>query len=168
MSFIDRKLVRVAASSVWVFAAVNANAAPAPQATLSRSVDVAGSPDAVWAAIGSFCAIADWHPAIASCGLDGKSPPTRRLETKDHATFVELQTARNDARRFYSYRFVSSPLPVSDYSSTLKVTPKGPGVSTVTWSGGYNVRADQAQQARAALVGIYESGLQAIQAKLAR
>jgi hypothetical protein len=182
MSYIDTKLVRAtpapdspksgrkkrAAATFWAFAAIGASAWPAAAATLSRSIDVKGAPDAVWSAIGSFCAIGEWHPAIASCALDGKAPPTRVLATKDHARFVELQTARSDAKRFYSYTFLSSPLPVTQYTSTLEVTGKAKGVSTVTWTGGYTVSADQAKQANEALAGIYESGLAGIKARLER
>jgi len=157
-----------AAGSLWALTAIALSACPATAETLSRSVDVHASPQAVWSAIGPFCAIGAWHPAIASCALDGKTPPTRTLATKDHATFVELHTARNDARRAYSYTFLSSPLPVTHYTSTLAVTRKGDGVSTVTWTGGYAVKPEQAQQANAALAGIYESGLAAIKARLER
>ena len=181
MPFIDTKLqpVRSArdapkagrgggAAIFWAFATIGAAATPAGAATLSRSVDVPGSPGAVWSAIGDFCAIGEWHPAIASCRLEGQRPVVRTLATKDHATFVERQTARDDARRYYSYTFLESPLPVTNYSSTFKVTPKAAGVSTITWSGRYAVAPGDAEPAKAALAGIYESGLAAIKAKLAR
>jgi hypothetical protein len=182
MPLLDYKLVRVdptpdslkprrgkaVAATFWAFVAIGASAAPAGAGVLSRSVDVPGSPDAVWAAIGSFCAIGEWHPAIASCGLDGRTPPTRTLATQDHARFVELQTARDEANRFYTYTFLSSPLPVKNYSSTFKVTGKAKDVSTITWSGSYAADRGDAKQAQDALAGIYESGLAAIKAKLAR
>ena len=80
--------------------------------------------------IGSFCAIKDWLPPVGMCIEDGKSPPTRTLVTKDgKASFVETQTARNEKEYSYSYAFVSSPLPVTNYKSTIKVTAKGDGVS---------------------------------------
>lgn len=136
--------------------------------SLTRSVDVKGSPAVVWAAIGPYCAIAEWHPAIASCKADGQSSPTRTLVTKDNAMFVELEIARSDAQHLYSYTFIKTPLPVSHYTSTLKVTPKGAGMSTVTWSGSYDVDPANTKAANDALVGIYESGLASIKAKLER
>ena len=141
-------------------------AGPASAATLSRSVDVAGSPDAVWAAVGGFCAIGEWHPAIGSCMTDGKTPATRTLITKDGAKFVELQTARNDGAHSYSYSFTLAPVPVTNYVSTFSVAAKGPGVSTVTWSGTFTPNAGKAAEASGALTGIYESGLAAIRASL--
>jgi len=139
-------------------------AAPASATTLSRSVDVAASPDTVWAAVGGFCAIGEWHPAIASCREDGKTPSTRTLITKDGAKFVELRTGRS--ARQYAYTFLSSPVPVSHYLSTFRVTGKGDGGSTITWSSVYTPDAGKAEAAEAALTGIYESGLAAIKAKL--
>ncbi|MEP6619810.1 MAG: SRPBCC family protein [bacterium] len=144
-----------------------ASAVPAPT-SVTRSVDIKGSPAVVWAVIGPYCAIADWHPAIASCKTDGKSPPTRTLVTKDKAMFVELETARSDANHLYSYTFIRTPLPVSHYTSTIKVTANGAGMSTVTWSGSYDVDPANIQAANDALVGIYESGLASIKDKLDR
>jgi len=140
-----------------------------PGDSLSRSVEVKGSPAEVWSVIGPFCAIGAWHPAIGSCAEDGKSPSTRTLVTKDgKATFVELQTARSDAGHSYSYTFTSAPVPVTHYSSTLKVVAKGKDTSTVTWSGAYIPDAGKAKDAKDALAGIYESGLDAIKSKLAQ
>ncbi|HEX5380090.1 MAG TPA: SRPBCC family protein [Phenylobacterium sp.] len=149
-------------------ALLSLGATTASAATLSRSVDVAGNPDAIWKAIGPFCAIRNWHPAIGRCAVDGKAQPTRTLTTKDgKATFVELQTARNDAAHSYSYSFTSSPVPVTHYVSTFKVVAKSKGVSTVTWSSVYTPDRGKEQAALDALTGIYESGLAAIRAQQA-
>lgn len=146
-----------------------AGAVPASADTLSRSVDVRGSPAEVWAVVGPFCAIARWHPAIGSCAEDRGTPPVRTLVTKDgKATFVEVQTARSETRRSYSYVFRSAPVPVTHYASTISVAAKGDGTSTVTWKGAYTPDAGQAKAADAALSGIYESGLEAIKVRFAR
>ena len=143
--------------------------APAHTASLTRSINVNGSPATVWAAIGPFCSISEWHPAIASCSEDGKSPPTRTLKTRDgDATFVELQTARNPIRHSYSYTFISAPIPVTNYNSTLSIFANGHGGSTVRWSGVYRPNPGMDLAAANALSGIYVSGLQSIQARLAK
>lgn len=144
-------------------AALVTAAQPAAAASLSQSVSVHASPAAVWAVVGPFCAIAQWHPAIGSCTDDGRQPSTRTLVTKDgKATFVERQTARSERQRSYSYTFSSAPVPVTRYSSTLRVVGKPDGTSTVTWSGVYTPDTGKAQEADAALSGIYRSGLDAI------
>ncbi len=139
------------------------------ETTLTRSVDVSGSPSEVWASIGEFCAIADWHPAIRACSEDNKTPTTRTLVTKaDGAVFVELQTDRNDTAHRYTYTFASSPVPVTRYSSTFRVVGKGSGVSTVIWSGVYVPEPGKDLAVANELSGIYESGLTAIQTKLGK
>ena len=160
--------VSAAMASGFVAALLNACAAPASADSLSRSVDVNGTPDAVWSMIGPFCAIKDWLPPVGTCTVDSATPPTRTLVTKDgKATFVELQTARDDAKHLYSYTFVSSPLPVTHYTSTITVTAKSEGVSTVTWSGAYTPDPGKEKDASDTLRGIYKSGLDTIKTKLA-
>lgn len=155
-----------AAASV---AMLGAGIATASAGELTRSIDVNASPAAVWAAIGPFCAIKDWHPAIATCAVDGKTPPTRTLVTKDgKTTFVEPETARDDAKHLYSYTFVGQPLPVETYDATIKVVPHGYGGATIVWHGEYKALPGKDKDVNDALVGIYESGLAAIKAKFAK
>jgi hypothetical protein len=112
------------------------------------------------------CGIKDWLPPVGTRIEDGKSPPTRTLVTKDgQASFVEMQTARNEKEYSYSYAFVSSPLPVTNYKSTIKVTAKSDGVSVVTWTSTYTPDSGKEKVAIDALSGVYEAGLAGIQAK---
>lgn len=153
-------------SAALCVAALGFGAAPASAAGLTRSIEVDAAASAVWTEIGSFCAIKEWLPPVGICIEDGKSPPTRTLVTKDgKASFVETQTARNEKDYSYSYAFVASPLPVTNYKSTIKVTEKGGGVSVVTWTGTYLPASGKEKDAMDALSGIYEAGLAGIQAK---
>jgi hypothetical protein len=161
--------IAAAALSVCTLAFLGAGLSAASAASLSRSVDVNGTPEAVWSMIGPFCAIKDWLPPVGSCTEDGKAPPTRILVTKDgKATFVERQTARSDEEHTYSYSFVSSPLPVTHYTATIAVVAKSAGISTVTWNGTYTPDSGREKDANDALSGIYEAGLKEIQTRLAQ
>lgn len=167
----ERRAAHPAQAALFVTAMVFivSGACPASAASLSRSVDVDAPASDVWSAIGPFCAIRDWHPAIGSCSEDGKNPPTRTLVTKDgKATFVELRVALNEKARRYSYAFVSSPLPVHDYRSTLAVTATDNGHARITWNGKYTAEPGKDGEAAEALGGIYDSGLQAIKARFAK
>jgi hypothetical protein len=136
--------------------------------TLSHSVHVAASAADAWALIGGFCAVSDWHPVVGTCTTDGATPPTRTLVTVDgSATFVEQETARDDAGFSYSYAIMSGPLPVSDYVGTLSVADDADGGSTITWSSVYVAVDGQDDAAAGALTGIYESGLAAVAIELA-
>ena len=159
--------MRFAAHCTVAFLTLSVSAASA--ATLSRSMDVKGSPSAVWSAIGPFCAIKEWLPPVGACIEDGKSPPTRTLVTKDgQATFVEMQTAASDAKQFYSYNFISSPLPLTHYTATFEVVAKSADISTVTWRGTYTPDRGKEKAASEALNGVYEAGLAEIKARLAK
>ena len=142
--------------------------APVSTAALAASVyqrvDVNASADKVWTMIGPFCSIKDWHPAIGACT---KSGDVRTLTTKDgKAHFVEKQTDRKQLS--YTYAIVKSPLPISEYKSTIKVLPRGDGTSTVEWSSTYKPDSGKEQAAETAITGIYKSGLDNIQKTAAR
>ena len=155
-------------TALGAVAFLGAGITPASAATISRSADVNAPASAIWSLIGPYCAIKDWLPPVGQCIEDGKTPSTRILVTKDgKAAFVERQTARNEAEHSYSYTFLSSPLPVSNYHSTIKVTPKADGFSTITWSGSYTPARGQEQAANDALSGVYEAGLAEIEARFA-
>jgi len=156
-------------SAAVAVVALGLGTSAASAASLARTMEVNAAPAAVWSAIGGFCAIKDWLPPVGICIEDGKTPSTRTLVTKDgKAAFVETQTARNDREYTYSYVFVSSPLPVTNYSSTIKVTAKGEGSSVITWTGTYNPDSGKEKDASEALNGVYEAGLSAIKARFAK
>ena len=54
--------------------------------------------------------------------------------------FREVLVALSDAERFYSYTFVSSPVPVRNHCTTLKVLPITDGNrSYVEWSSRFEI-----------------------------
>lgn len=160
------RIAAAARSAALCVVALGFGVMPVSAASLTRKIEVHAAPSAVWSAIGSFCAIKDWLPPVGMCIEDGKSPPTRTLVTKDSkASFVETQTARDEKEYSYSYAFVASPLPVTNYKSTIKVTAKGDSVSIVTWAGTYTPDAGKEKDAMAALNSIYEAGLAGIQGR---
>lgn len=137
--------------------------------SVTKTADVKGTPAAVWADIGPFCSIKDWHPAIGKCTTDGKTPPTRTLVTKDGAaTFNETETARDDKAMSYSYKINSSPLPLTGYVSTISVAANPAGGSIITWKSTFTPAAGKDAAASDAVGGIYQSGLDAIKAKFAK
>ncbi|MGH6645012.1 MAG: SRPBCC family protein [Bradyrhizobium sp.] len=163
------KTIALARSAALGAVVLSFGTVAASAANLSRSMEVNATPAAVWSAIGAFCAIKDWLPPVGICIEDGKTPPVRTLVTKDgKAAFVEKQTARNDAEHSYSYAFLSSPLPVTNYSSTIKVTAKGEGTSVVTWTGTYTPDSGKERDASEALNGVYDAGLSSIKARFAK
>lgn len=96
--------------------------------TVVTNVDLAASPDRVWALIGTFGAT--WHPLIANIKLTGTGVgQLRTIETIDGKQIVERLDAIEE--RFYRYTMISG-VPAADYTGTLDVKPKGSG-SSVEW-----------------------------------
>ena len=98
--------------------------------TVADTLDVAVSPDQVWAVIGQFGGM--WHPLIASIQLTGEGiGQLRTIETIDGKQIIERLEAMDNSQRLYRYTNVSG-IGAVDYTGTLDVKPKGNG-SSVEW-----------------------------------
>ena len=139
-----------------------ASTVPALALDITKSVTVSTAPATVWQAIGPFCAIGDWHPAIASCTLSAKgNKKVRTLELKGGGTIVEEQLFRDNKHMKYRYTILKSPLPVSHYTSTISVAPAGTG-ATVIWTGHFMAKGATNAKAEDVIGGIYDAGLKSI------
>lgn len=128
---------------------------------VERTATLSASADNVWAMIGDFCDLDDWHPVVARCDLSAKGGTVlRTLTTGDGATLVEALTGTGEMS--YTYRILQSPLPVENYTSTLMVESDGDG-SKVTWRSDFNATAENSAEVMA---GIYDAGLNALAEKL--
>jgi hypothetical protein len=132
-------------------------AVPASAIESSIKASSAASADAVWAKIGDFCGISNWHPAIEKCALsaDGKM---RTLSLKGGGTVVEKLEKWDDAAHSYSYSIVEGPLPVANYMSTISVAKDGAG-STLTWSGKYDAKGASDADSKKTMDGVYQAGV---------
>jgi Polyketide cyclase / dehydrase and lipid transport/Domain of unknown function (DUF4331) len=98
--------------------------------TVVESVDLAASPDKVWAVIGEFGG--SWHPLIAKIQIIGSGVgQLRTIETIDGKRLVERLDEVNDSTKSYRYTMISG-IPAADYTGLLDVKPKGSG-SSVEW-----------------------------------
>ena len=141
-------------------------APPADALEVRRSVEVAAPPEKVWQMISDFCAIAEWHPVVGKCAQSEQGGvATRTLTTTDGGVLVEKRVQYSDEGMSYTYEIVDSPLPVSDYVSTLAVMDSAAG-STITWSGEFAAKDAPDQQAVEAVSGIYQAGLAALAEQL--
>ena len=150
------RIITVAAAAVALaFSGLSAGAVESAYKATS-----AATPEAAWKKIGDFCGIATWHPAVEKCVLsdDGKK---RTLSLKGGGTIVETLVGWDDNARSYTYEIVSSPLPVSDYVSTIKVLPEGTG-SSIVWTGNYKAKGASDADAKSTIDGIYKAGVDAI------
>ncbi|NJM55143.1 MAG: SRPBCC family protein [Verrucomicrobiae bacterium] len=119
-------------------------------------------PGSRWAKIGDWCAIKDWHPAIANCTSEKKG--FRTLTLKDGGRIVEKQT--KTGKFSYSYDIIDSPLPVKNYSATLTAKPDSNGNTDVVWTAKFDAKDKSDAEAEAVIKGIFEAGLKNIKSNV--
>jgi hypothetical protein len=106
---------------------------------------VDASAERVWTTIRRFDAVAAWLPFVKSSPIEDGGDPTRvgcvRVLTQTGGeVFREVLVALSDAERFYSYTFASSPVPVRDHRTTIRVRPITEGDrSYVEWSSRFDI-----------------------------
>lgn len=138
---------------------------------VKEEVLLAATPAQVWAVIGDYAGLASWHPAVAKTGIvQGKNNQrgaVREVETRDGARLIE-SLQRMQPGRSMTYRIVESPLPVSDYQSTLSVQAQGKG-SRVIWKSRFNaINSPEMDDAKvkALVAGIYRAGFDGLKERL--
>ena len=114
-----------------------------PKVFVSSVVDAPA--EKVWAVIRRFDAVVDWLPFVKSSPIEDGGDPTRvgcvRVLTQtDGEVFREVLVGLSDAERSYSYTFVSSPVPVRNHQTKLRVLPITDGNrSYVEWSSRFEI-----------------------------
>jgi hypothetical protein len=131
--------------------------------SVAEKVDLAATPSKTWDTIKDFDGWQAWHPAFASTAItlgEGNiKGAVRVLTTKDGAKFTEELVSHNTASRTYQYRIIESPLPITDYVSTLEIKPNKAG-SSVMWSSNFKVKAGASEEEmKKTISGVYRAGL---------
>jgi hypothetical protein len=120
----------------------------------------------VWAAVGDFATPNTWHPAVVSEQVQGtgqKPGDTRLLTLGDGGKITERLVSRSPARMRYTYVIVESPLPVQNYRSTIRVISHGKHACTFVWSSRFDPKQGVSDKdAKAAIVGVYKAGAEAL------
>jgi len=123
---------------------------------LKLDAKLPASVEEVWKLIGGFHAVPEWHPAVESSETE-EGGTIRRLKLLGGAEIVEKLEANED--HSYTYSIIESPLPVKNYTSTIRVVEGEDGTSKVEWSSNFDPVGD-AQLATAAIKGMYDAGLE--------
>lgn len=136
----------------------------------TEKITINAPAEVVWARIKNFDSLKDWHPAVAESPADkgNAEGSVRSLKLKGGGTLSETLESFDEAQKKYSYRAKDGgALPVTNYTSTIKVTADGK-VSVVEWRGAFyrgfpnnDPPPDQNDEAAVkAITGVYKSGLE--------
>ena len=134
--------------------------------TVKKRTEAPGLPPDIWAMVGEFCAIKDWHPAVAQCEETTEGDVVfRTLTLKDGgAKIKEKLTGKDDLS--YSYEIVESPLPVKNYKSKfwLEVDDEADR-SVIYWQSDFDANGASDEDAEKTIKGILKAGVKGIKQK---
>ena len=133
---------------------------------VSVSMQLGASAERAWRVAGGFQGLMDWAGGLQSCTAE-QGGRVRRLVTGDSAVIVERLEAFSESEKFYSYSIVESPLPVTNYQSTLKVIPVfGKDECIVEWSSNFYPAPEAEAQMEALFTAIYQGSLEELKRTL--
>ncbi len=121
--------------------------------------------DALWAVLGDFTDLR-WVPGAASLDIEfvGEGPGMARLIDIGGGRHVreELYELHPDERRVVYGVTENNPLPCTEYRATMKITELGPKRCQLDWSCTFEPDGLSAEQAEAAVKGLYTSFIESI------
>jgi hypothetical protein len=130
--------------------------------TAVESVELAASPDKVWALVADFGAA--WEPLVANINTVGTGVgQIRVIETIDGKRIVERLEAFDNSSRSYRYAMLSG-MRASDYTGTLSVAPKGTG-SLVQWQVQYWADGQPDIVIKTTVTTLLKTGLESLKAR---
>lgn len=119
----------------------------------------------LWTQFGGWCAIKDWHPAVASCEETTEGDVKFRILTlKDGGKIKEKLL--DEKPNFYRYEIVESPLPVKNYQAQFALTPDDDDQDEINfaWSAVFDANGKSDKEAKDVITGIFKAGLDNIKA----
>jgi len=122
---------------------------------------VAASADDVWNILSDFGGIKVGGP-IEAFEIEGDGVGAVRTITMGGGQVIErLDVHDADARTFtYCITNDDNPLPVANYSATVKITADGDDACSVDWSGTFDPKGADEETASNVVRGIYTGGIQ--------
>jgi hypothetical protein len=114
----------------------------------------------LWTQFGGWCAIKDWHPAIANCEESTEDgAKVRVLTLKDGGKIKEKLL--DEKPNFYRYEILESPLPVKNYQAQFALTPDDDDEDEINfaWSATFDADGKTNKEAHDVIDAIFQAGL---------
>ncbi|CEJ85395.1 Polyketide cyclase/dehydrase [Hyphomicrobium sp. GJ21] len=119
----------------------------------------------LWTKFGGWCALKDWHPAVANCEESTEGDAKIRVLTlKDGGKIKEKLL--DEKPNFYRYEILESPLPVKNYQAQFALTPDDDDEDEINfaWSATFDADGKTNKEAHDIIEGIFTAGLDNIKA----
>ena len=106
---------------------------------LSDGAIIEAPPESIWKTLRDFSTIAQWHPSVRDCIIEGggqadRVGAVRTIHLRDGTPLRERVTALSDKDMSYSYSVIESPLPLDYHNSTVSLLSVEGGAKTLaTW-----------------------------------
>lgn len=123
--------------------------------------------DKVWNVLGDFGGV-DVGGMIESCDVEGDGVgAVRTIKLAGGAgQVVERLEAYDPASKTFTYAIINDdcPLPVANYSATVKIEDNGDDTCTVDWTGSFEPKGEEGQVVEM-IKGIYTGGIEGARQK---
>ncbi|MEL6532257.1 MAG: TIM barrel protein [Pseudomonadota bacterium] len=143
--------------------------------TIDTSTIIDAPIDEVWAMIRDFNSHLDWHPAIADSHIEAGLPgdavgAVRAFTLTDGARLREELTALSDDEYRFSYRILSSDVPLLNYRAHVMLKPVTASARTYWrwWSSFDTPPGQEAELSRVVREDVYHAGFDAVAARLSQ
>jgi len=136
--------------------------------TVKLELSVNSGPDVVWALIGSFASLANWHPEVTSCveSTNDKGQTLRTITYKNGQQVTERLIQHSDATRGYAYAIEQGKMPVREFRGEVQVVGNA-GQSRIQWSATFDIiEGVPVERAVSIVDGILQSAAPGLIAKL--
>ena len=122
---------------------------------------VAAAAEDVWRILSDFGGIKVGGP-IEAFEIEGEGVGAVRTITMGGGKVIERLDVHDPATKVFSYCILNddNPLPVSNYSATVKVSADSDSSCTVDWRGTFDVKGADEETACNVVRGIYTGGIQ--------
>ena len=143
-----------------------------PKLTVTQTIEIKASPDAVWGKISDFNGLNTWHPAVAKSeilsGTNNQKGAVRLLTLQDGGTIKEKLLRYSAKGKSFKYSIIEGVLPVSHYESVIRVKPGKNGGSVVEWFGKFRRKSplvnppagEDDATAKNTITSVYKAGLE--------
>ncbi len=123
----------------------------------------------VWTRVRDFNGLATWHPAIAESRIENSEPADRvgcirNFSLRNGDRLREQLLGLSDYDMFCTYSILDSPMPLTNYVATLRLTPITDQDRTfIEWSADFDCAPDKESELVSSIGGnVFQGGFDAL------